>query len=887
MMRVCHLDTCPVGVATQNPELRARFTGKPEFVVTVLRVHRRGGARAPRRARLPHARGGRSARSSCSTPRTAVDHWKAAGLDLAPMLRRRRAAPTARARHHTDDAGPRAREGARPPAHRARAGRARATASRCGSSCRAQRQPHGRHDARPRGHQAPTAPTGCPTTRSTSPSPARPASRSARSCRAASRCGCSATPTTTSARACPAAGSSCGRTAARLRPAEHNVIAGNVIGYGATTGEIFLRGQVGERFCVRNSGATAVVEGVGDHGCEYMTGGTVLVLGPTGPQLRRRACPAAWPTCSTSTAGRVNRELVDLAPLRPDDEAVVRDAAPAAPRGDRVARSPRPAARGLGQRASGASPWSCRVTTSACSTCARRPRPRASTSTAPRCGSGSWRPLVADPQGFLQDAGARAARAPPGRRSASRTGGGLRGAGPSASCSGRPAAAWTAASRSATTAARSATSSPSGTTWRGGATGARPSSGCTRRTTSRSSPAGSARRRARRPACSASTSRPVTIKQVEVTIDRPGLRRRLRVSPEAPERLTGKTVAVVGSGPAGLAAAQQLTRAGHTVAVYERADKPGGLLRYGIPEFKMEKSVLDRRLAQMEAEGTRFRTGVEVGGDVTGQQLRDRYDAVVLAIGATVPRDLPVPGRELDGIHAGHGVPARRPTGSRSARAVDGPGHRRRQGRHHHRRRRHRRRLHRHRAPPGRRVGDAAGDHAAAAGGAAREPAVADLPDDLPRRQRARGGRRARLRRDAPRSSSATSTARCAALRLVEVEHGRRRASSEVEGTEREIPAQLVLLAMGFLGPRAHGRGRAARRRARRALQRRARQRLHDLACPGVFVAGDAGRGPVADRLGDRRGPLCRRRCRRLPHGQSHRACRARSTRTDRPARRS
>ena len=115
------------------------------------------------------------------------------------------------------------------------------------------------------------------------------------------------------------------------------------------------------------------------------------------------------------------------------------------------------------------------------------------------------------------------------------------------------------------------------------------------------------------------------------------------VTPQPPDRLSGKTVAVVGSGPAGLAVAQQLTRAGHTVAVYERADKPGGLLRYGIPEFKMEKSVLDRRIGQMEAEGTRFRCGVDVGGSVPGTQLRDRYDAVVLAIGATAPRDCRCP----------------------------------------------------------------------------------------------------------------------------------------------------------------------------------------------------------------------------------------------------
>jgi glutamate synthase (NADPH/NADH) small chain len=114
---------------------------------------------------------------------------------------------------------------------------------------------------------------------------------------------------------------------------------------------------------------------------------------------------------------------------------------------------------------------------------------------------------------------------------------------------------------------------------------------------------------------------------------------------------TGKKVAVVGSGPAGLAAAQQLTRAGHEVTVYERDDRIGGLLRYGIPEFKMEKRHVDRRLAQMRAEGTEFKTGVNVGVDITAKELRARYDAVVLSGGATVRRDLPVPGRALRGIH--------------------------------------------------------------------------------------------------------------------------------------------------------------------------------------------------------------------------------------------
>ena len=142
----------------------------------------------------------------------------------------------------------------------------------------------------------------------------------------------------------------------------------------------------------------------------------------------------------------------------------------------------------------------------------------------------------------------------------------------------------------------------------------------------------------------------VTIKQVELrTIEEAFLEK--RIVPLIPDRLSGKTVAVIGSGPAGLAAAQQLTRAGHTVVVYERAEKIGGLLRYGIPEFKMEKSIVDRRLYQMEQEGTRFRTGVNVGKDLTGSALRSKYDAVVIAIGATNWRDLDIPGRDAKGVY--------------------------------------------------------------------------------------------------------------------------------------------------------------------------------------------------------------------------------------------
>jgi glutamate synthase (NADPH/NADH) small chain len=143
---------------------------------------------------------------------------------------------------------------------------------------------------------------------------------------------------------------------------------------------------------------------------------------------------------------------------------------------------------------------------------------------------------------------------------------------------------------------------------------------------------------------------PVTIKNIENSIIERGFAEGW-VRPEPPETRSGKKVAIIGSGPAGLACAQQLNRAGHWVTVFERADRIGGLLRYGIPEFKMEKKVLDRRLAILEAEGIVFRPSVNVGVDLPVEQLRREYDAVVLAVGATIPRDLPVPGRELQGVH--------------------------------------------------------------------------------------------------------------------------------------------------------------------------------------------------------------------------------------------
>ena len=335
---------------------------------------------------------------------------------------------------------------------------------------------------------------------------------------------------------------------------------------------------------------------------------------------------------------------------------------------------------------------------------------------------------------------------------------------------------------------------------------------------------------------------PVTIKNIELSIIDQAFDEGL-VLPQVPERLTDQTVAVVGSGPAGLAVAQQLTRAGHTVAVYERDDKVGGLLRYGIPEFKMEKRHVDRRLAQMEAEGTRFRTGVDVGGDgpdgVTGAELMERYDAVVLAMGATIRRDLPVSGRELAGIYQAMDF---LPQANRVAvgEAVEGQI-----------------------LATGKDVviiggGDTGAD---CLGTSIRQGArsivqleIMPRPaDDRPAHQpwptypmiyrvssaNEEGGERV----------YATSTVEflgdgegnVAALRVVEVDMSGGR-PEPVPGTEREIPAQLVLLAMGFtgvpksgiveqLGVGVDGRGRIER------------DDEFMTSVPGVFVAGDAGRG--------------------------------------------
>ena len=375
---------------------------------------------------------------------------------------------------------------------------------------------------------------------------------------------------------------------------------------------------------------------------------------------------------------------------------------------------------------------------------------------------------------------------------------------------------------------------------------------------------------------------PVTIKQVEVEIiDRAWAEGWVPPRRPAPAALAaGRKVAVIGSGPAGLAAAQQLTRAGHAVTVFERADAPGGLLRYGIPEFKMEKRHLDRRLIQMLAEGTEFRCCVEAGPDVTAAELRAEYAAIVLACGATVPRGLAVPGSELAGIHQAMEY---LPLANRAVAAADGAGGGRAGDGRRRRSARDRRAAGRgavthvavdRQAPPAR-VAETAisarGRHVVIIGGgdtgadclgtAIRQGAasVTQLeilprpPGDRPASQpwpvhpaifrvssaHEEGGER--VYAVSTQRFIGDENGRVGGLALVEVSPSHN-GFEPVPGTERVLDCDLVLLAMGFtgaepgplitdLGVEFDGRGNVARDGA------------FATSVPGVFVAGDAGRG--------------------------------------------
>jgi glutamate synthase (NADPH) small chain len=339
-------------------------------------------------------------------------------------------------------------------------------------------------------------------------------------------------------------------------------------------------------------------------------------------------------------------------------------------------------------------------------------------------------------------------------------------------------------------------------------------------------------------ACVVGISRdPVTIKNVEVAIIDKAWDDR-RVVPEQASWHTLKTVAVVGSGPSGLAVAQQLTRAGHTVVVYERADEIGGLLRYGIPEFKMEKDVIDRRLKQMRLEGTIFKASVNIGTDITFAELRERFDAVVLAIGSTVARDLTVPGRELSGIHQAMEFLPQANRVARGKQVVDQI------------------------LATGKDVviiggGDTGAD---CLGTAIRQHAKSVTQLEImptPSTERPTGQpwptypmtyRVSSAHEEGGERVYAVNTSEFVGdeaggvshLRVSEVTVVDGRFTS-VEGTDKDIPAQLVLLAMGFTGPERTAIDQLGLETDARGNI--ARNESYETNVPGVFVCGDAGRG--------------------------------------------
>jgi glutamate synthase (NADPH) small chain len=331
----------------------------------------------------------------------------------------------------------------------------------------------------------------------------------------------------------------------------------------------------------------------------------------------------------------------------------------------------------------------------------------------------------------------------------------------------------------------------------------------------------------------------VTIKQIELQIIDHAWREGW-VTPQPPATKTGRKVAVVGSGPAGLAAAQQLTRVGHDVVVYERADRIGGLLRYGIPEFKMEKNRLDRRLQQMRAEGTHFRASVDVGTDVTADQLRADYDAVVLAGGATAWRDLPAPGREVEGVYQAMEY---LPWANHVQQGdID--------------------------APPITAAGKdvviiGGGDTGADCLGTAHRQGAASVTQleimPTPPEKRTEGMpwptypmiyRVASAHEEGGERLYSVNTTefvadedgKLAAIRIVEVRRDDNGRFVAIEGTDKELPTQLVLLAMGFVGPE---KGKLLSDLGVELDQRGNVARNADFmtSVEGVFTAGDMGRG--------------------------------------------
>ncbi|XP_034109012.1 uncharacterized protein LOC117571121 [Drosophila albomicans] len=455
-----------------------------------------------------------------------------------------------------------------------------------------------------------------------------------------------------------------------------NVIVGNVCLYGATEGTAFFRGIAAERFCVRNSGVTAVVEGVGDHGCEYMTGGLVVILGLTGRNFAAGMSGgiAYVYDIDGSFKPKVNPESVELLPLQlPEDVAVVKQLL-----GDFIAKTDSKVAKELLANWAQAQGKFVKVFPyeyqKALKDLAEQQEVEQPVKVAAiENGNGKHEPHIKDIEEAIQDVALEQKRAD---RVLDKTRGFVkykREAAPYRDA-GERQQDWNEVynfphvrKNLKVQAARcmecgvpfcqsNSTGCPLGNIipkwndlvfhgeWQEALRQLLQTNNFPE-FTGRVCPApceGS---------CVLGISEPaVTIKNIECAIIDHAFEQGW-IKPEIPETRTGKRVAIVGSGPSGLAAAQQLNRAGHFVTVFERNDRVGGLLQYGIPTMKLSKDVVKRRVDLMADEGIEFRTNVHIGKDTSAEKLVEGFDAVLLTTGSTWPRDLPLANRDLQGIH--------------------------------------------------------------------------------------------------------------------------------------------------------------------------------------------------------------------------------------------
>lgn len=833
LLRKCHMNSCSVGVATQDPRLRANFAGKPEHVMNLMRFLAEDLREhmASLGFRTVEEMTGRVDMLEC---RTDITHYKARHLDLSVLL----------------DGGAAKRE---------------CPAPRPGNPPTAESPSP--LDVAVLAAAAPALERGEPVSFS---SDIRNTDRSAGSRvsgEIAWRYGEAGLPDgTVSLEFRGSAGQSFGAFLApgvsirlegtandylgkgmsggrivALPPegssfrAHENVIAGNTVLYGATGGEVYLRGVAGERFAVRNSGAVAVVEGLGDHGCEYMTGGTVVVLGDTGNNFA--AGMSGGIAFVHNESGlfdtRCNLDMVDIESVTSDED--VKLLRRLVSRHAELTGSERAA--DILANWDSALPHFVKVMPVDYRLSLQRIRSEEDPEN---------EALPATEEVFLPPYMEHARKNPAKRPVATRVRDWRE---IEKVLSPKQAEIQATRCRDCGIPYCHGSGCPlgnlipdwnllvAGHAWREAldvlhATNNFPE------ITGRVCPAPC------EAACTLSINMPaVAIRHIERAIAERGWERGWIVPRPAPHK-TGRRVTVIGSGPAGLVAAQILARRGHTVTVYERDDRIGGMLRYGIPDFKLDKGIIDRRIDQMRAEGVAFETGVNIGEDLSGAYIRRSADAILVATGARRPRDLNVPGRGLGGVQFAMDFLSRWNRINAGDRIADDPTM----------------------SPDGRDVlVIGGGDTGADCVGTSRrlganvirqaeilpKPPETRSPDNpwpswpnVLRTSTSHEEGCERLWGVTVKAFEGNGRVRAARLARVEwtVADGRR-VCREVPGSEFEVPAGLVLIAMGFLhtehGPFMKELGLACDERGNLAAGE-----SFMTGIPGIFAAGDCVTGP-------------------------------------------